>query len=132
MKFAPVDDRVKDGVTAGADMVKDQAEADSDASFAERAALAASKCPTSKFSYIGPGFLDASNIITFHAMGLSIDYVTKIGNNFHIQGLQFSVRNLTKVAFLCKQVAPTPLSLIQWQDLECQTGAKIATMYCGQ
>jgi hypothetical protein len=43
MKFAPVDDRVKDGVTAGADMVQEQAEADPDASLAERAAIGTSK-----------------------------------------------------------------------------------------
>ena len=43
MESAPVDDKVKDGVSAGADAAKAQADADPNASPAERAALAASK-----------------------------------------------------------------------------------------
>ena len=43
MESAPVDDKVRDGVSAGADAVKAQADADPNASPAERAALAASK-----------------------------------------------------------------------------------------
>lgn len=44
IKHAPVSDKVKDGVGAGADMVKDQADADPNASAAERMALGTSKC----------------------------------------------------------------------------------------
>ena len=43
MKSAPVDDKFADGVTAGANAVQDQADADPNASPAERALLAASK-----------------------------------------------------------------------------------------
>ena len=39
IKHAPVDDRIKDGVGAGADMIKDQAEADPNAGVGERLAL---------------------------------------------------------------------------------------------
>ena len=43
MEQAPVDDKVKDGVSAGADAAKEQADADPNASPAERAALGVSK-----------------------------------------------------------------------------------------
>ena len=42
MAYAPVDDTVKDLVSAGADLVADQAEADPDASVAERLQIGAS------------------------------------------------------------------------------------------
>lgn len=43
IKHAPVDDKVKKGVGAGADAVKDQAEADPNAGMGERLALGVSK-----------------------------------------------------------------------------------------
>lgn len=43
MKHAPVDDRVKDSVSAAADLVEDQAEADPHAGIGQRAALGVSK-----------------------------------------------------------------------------------------
>lgn len=44
IKHAPVDDRVKKSVTAGADMVAEQAEADPHAGIGERLAMGVSKC----------------------------------------------------------------------------------------
>ena len=45
IKYAPVDDRVKKGVGAGADLVKDQAEADPHAGIGQRVAMGVGKCP---------------------------------------------------------------------------------------
>ena len=46
IKYAPVDDTVKDLVSAGADIVSDQAEADPDASVADRLKIAAGELGT--------------------------------------------------------------------------------------
>ncbi len=45
IKFAPVDDTVKELVSAGADVVADQMEADPNASVADRLQIAAGKVP---------------------------------------------------------------------------------------
>ena len=44
MKHVPVDDKVKKSVTAGADLVQDQADADPHAGIGQRAAMGVSKC----------------------------------------------------------------------------------------